>query len=58
MKSENRVFDWGESMYGGYYAEVFYDGEHKGLHEAKLGDLRKKAAELGLKLTKDRRVDH
>lgn len=58
MKSDNRVYEWGKSMYMGYYAEVFYNGEYKGLHEAKLGDLRKKAAELGLKLTTDRRSDH
>ena len=44
MKDNNAVlWDWGQSMYGGYYAHVWTDTTphgYTGIHENRLRDLR------------------
>lgn len=58
-----RLFDWGESMYGGYYAEAIGEDANKNckqisFHADTLRELRAQLAEYGLKATANRRVDH
>ena len=37
---EIQLLDWGASMYGGYFANFFYDGEYTGEHGRTLKELR------------------
>lgn len=56
--TERKLFDWGLSMYGGWYANLWIDGKYTGIHADTLKDLRKQLAELGLKTENWRRVDN
>ncbi len=52
-----RLIDWGKSMYGGYFANL-YNGELFGLHTDTLKDLRTELAKYGFKATKETRFDN
>ena len=52
-----RLIDWGKSMYGGYFANL-YNGELFGLHTDTLKDLRAELAKYGFKATAETRFDN
>lgn len=56
--TQNRSSYWGLSMYGGYYADVYVNDEHRCLHADKLRELKAQLAELGLELDKELRWDN
>lgn len=58
--TQNRASYWGLSMYGGYYADAYVNGEHCTVHADKLKELKEKLVELGIntKLHKDLRWDN
>lgn len=53
-----RLWYWGESMYGGYYAEAWVICTLVGFHADTLRDLRVQLSRLGLKTSNRRRWDH
>lgn len=53
-----RLWYWGESMYGGYYCEIWVVYTLVCFHADKLRDLRSQASEIGVKLAKNHRWDH
>lgn len=55
---ETRVLEWGQSMYGGWYANLLVNGKVTGIHSEKLKELRTMLAELGLKAENSRRWDN
>lgn len=62
--SENRIKLWGESMYGGYYADLNVVTEgvdtHVCLHAETMRELRNQIESYGIKpiLSKNRRLDN
>ncbi len=56
--NETRTSYWGESMYGGYYADAYIEGKHVCFHADKLKDLKAQLQEHGLKLNKELRWDN
>lgn len=58
FNDDNKVFSWGLSMYGGYYANYFFNGEYDGIHFEKKRDLVNWSREMGFDLSKDRRIDN
>lgn len=52
-----KLIDWGKSMYGGYFANL-YNGELFGLHTDTLKDLRAELAKYGFKATAETRFDN
>lgn len=57
----NRMMDWGESMYGGYYATLIIDEKVVGVHARTQKELKEEIKNrLGqaVKLTEDRRRDN
>ena len=56
---EIQLLDWGASMYGGYFANIFYDGEYTGEHGRTLKELREKLKKYGIdKLPRWQRRDN
>ena len=56
---EIQLLDWGASMYGGYFANFFYDSEYTGEHGRTLKELRGKLKEYGIdKLPRWQRRDN
>ena len=55
-----RLFDWGNSMYGGYYANYFDNdrGVIVGIHSDTLRELREQLREIGLKTETAKRFDN
>ena len=49
---ENRINSWGESMYGGYYAQAWINDKYTGFHAETLKELRKQLAEVGITVLK------
>lgn len=60
MKRDDRLMDWGESMYGGYYATLIIDGKVVGLHAETQRELRNQITSYGVcsKLEKNKRRDN
>lgn len=59
INKELQLIDWGASMYGGYFANFFYDGEYTGEHGRTLKELREKLKEYGIdKLPRWQRRDN
>lgn len=52
-----RLLDWGKSMYGGYFANL-YNGEMLGIHTDTLKELRAELAKYGFKATPTKRYDN
>lgn len=42
----DRVLDWGESMYGGYYAHLLIDDKLNGIHAETQKELKAKIKEI------------
>lgn len=59
-KMQNQLFNWGLSMYGGYYANYWSgsDGHYTGIHADSYRELKERAESLGMKLDKGRRSDN
>lgn len=58
---ENRMMDWGLSMYGGYYSNLVIDGHVVGVHAETKKELKKAIeGKLGkeVKLDASRRMDN
>lgn len=55
---KNKLEYWGLSMYGGYYANLWIDGEYTGIHVDTYKELKEELKKYGLKSTKDRRWDN
>lgn len=55
----NRLNSWGESMYGGYYAQVWVENKYEGFHADKLKELKAQLKEIGVdKLDNNLRQDN
>lgn len=46
--NNNRLMWWGESMYGGYYADIIVDEEHICLHAETQQGIREQLVAYGL----------
>lgn len=53
-----RLMDWGQSMYGGYYATIVKEEKVIGLHAEKLNELREELRTHGLKAETSKRRDN
>lgn len=55
----NRLIWWGESMYGGYYADIVKDDNYSGIRANTQKELKMQLAENGIepKLPNDKRRD-
>lgn len=48
---------WGRSMYGGWYANFWYDGEHTGIHADTKTDLFDQLSDYGISPDMESRYD-
>lgn len=49
---------WGKSMYGGWYANFWLNGEHTGIHEYTRADLCRHLSRYGIHPTAETRCDN